>query len=328
MKNVRKSLLFVQNHATVSANMTWYSFHRWNTVVRHFCASHDSESKYVEWSGSAIKLSCFNWFRFNVNLVLANVWVCGSTNTNQSEWCVWNNETMLWPLAARWSARAIFAMSTPWQSAVQRCSCCVLTEIERTIGRKRQTRENSRHSSCSTLITFSAMQTHSLLITFLICLYCGVATVECTISPSDKGKKAKAQKELKVNSGPVDQNVIERNLIEDEPAAKDILIESAAYYRNTSASLFDGPVLVYVTPVSHSMQHESVNKKRQLNHFSVEQSRIRRGQNLRAEIRFGVTGVAASASSRATHVRIGRCARYRRQLDARRTCGRPGKSKM
>lgn len=94
------------------------------------------------------------------------------------------------------------------------------------------------------------MKTYFLFITFLICFYYGVTIVESTISPSDKGKKAKSQRELKVNSGRIDQNVIERNLIEDEPAAKDILIENAAYYQNTSARLFDGPVLVYVTPVS------------------------------------------------------------------------------
>lgn len=93
------------------------------------------------------------------------------------------------------------------------------------------------------------MKPHSILITLSICLYYGVEIVDSTISPSDKGKKAKSQKELKVNSGPIDQNVIERNLIEDEPSVKDILVENAAYYKNTSARLFDGPVLVYVTPV-------------------------------------------------------------------------------
>lgn len=94
------------------------------------------------------------------------------------------------------------------------------------------------------------MKTYSFVTAFVICFCCAFAIVECTIAPSDKGKKAKAQKELKVKSGPVAENVIERNLIEDEPAAKDIFIENAAYYRNTSVRQFDGPVLVYVTPVS------------------------------------------------------------------------------
>lgn len=96
------------------------------------------------------------------------------------------------------------------------------------------------------------MKTRSLFISILVCFLYGVAIVESTISPSDKGKKAKSQREIKANSGPVDQNVIERKLIEDEPSAKDILAESATYYQNTSARLFDGQVLAYVTPVSMS----------------------------------------------------------------------------
>lgn len=70
-----------------------------------------------------------------------------------------------------------------------------------------------------------------------------------TISPSDKGKKSKAAKELKENSGPVEKSVFDRNLIEDEPFARDILTEHAAYFQNTSARHFDGSVLGYVTPV-------------------------------------------------------------------------------
>lgn len=97
------------------------------------------------------------------------------------------------------------------------------------------------------------MKTRSLFITLLVCFFYGGAIVESTISPSDKGKRAKSQREIKVNSGPVDQNVIERKLVEDEPSAKDILVESATYYQNTSARLFDGQVLAYVTPVSISL---------------------------------------------------------------------------
>lgn len=114
------------------------------------------------------------------------------------------------------------------------------------------------------------MKTHSILISFSICLYYGVAIVDGTISPSDKGKKAKLQKELKVNSGPIDQNVIERNLIEDEPSVKDILVENAAFYKNTSARLFNGPVLVYVTPVRFidKVQVVLMLFYGKLNHFS------------------------------------------------------------
>lgn len=70
-----------------------------------------------------------------------------------------------------------------------------------------------------------------------------------TISPSDKGKKSKAAKELEASSGPVGKSVFDRNLIEDEPFARDILAEHAAYFQNTSARNFDGSVLGYVTPV-------------------------------------------------------------------------------
>lgn len=77
-----------------------------------------------------------------------------------------------------------------------------------------------------------------------------VPLVYGTISPSDKGKKAKASKEVKPNIGPVDKSVFERNLIEDEPFARDILMEHSTYFKNTSARNFLGPTLGYVTPVS------------------------------------------------------------------------------
>lgn len=71
-----------------------------------------------------------------------------------------------------------------------------------------------------------------------------------TIAPPDKNKKAKPVKELKVNKGPVEKNVIERNLVVDEPTSESIIKESGTYYKNTSARLFDGPTLGFVTPVS------------------------------------------------------------------------------
>lgn len=94
------------------------------------------------------------------------------------------------------------------------------------------------------------MKSHQLFYVFLAFQIFDLFFVDGTISPSDKGKKSKAVKELKVKSGPIDQSVFERNLIEDEPFAKDILVESGAYYRNTTARRFDGSVLGYVTPVN------------------------------------------------------------------------------
>lgn len=73
-----------------------------------------------------------------------------------------------------------------------------------------------------------------------------IFNINATITPRDKGKKVKV--ELELNAGPVDKNVFERGLIEDEPFAKDILVESGTYYENTSIRLFKGPTLGFVTP--------------------------------------------------------------------------------
>lgn len=91
------------------------------------------------------------------------------------------------------------------------------------------------------------------LISFInIYLLCLILNINCTLSPPAKGKRVKLGKELKANSGPVEKSVFQRNLIDDEPAAKDILVENEAYYRDTSKRLFDGTILGYVTPVSHN----------------------------------------------------------------------------
>lgn len=86
-------------------------------------------------------------------------------------------------------------------------------------------------------------------------LYCLVllviiSAINCTISPPKKKVKGKTKvtKELKVNTGPQSSSVFERNLIEEEPAVKDILVENAAYYRDTSSRQFNSTILGYVTP--------------------------------------------------------------------------------
>lgn len=86
----------------------------------------------------------------------------------------------------------------------------------------------------------------SSLIVILAC----VVFTEATLAPPDKGKKSKPVKEFKVNKGPVDRNVHDRNLVIDEPTSESIIKESATYYKNTSARQFDGPTLGFVTPVS------------------------------------------------------------------------------
>lgn len=93
------------------------------------------------------------------------------------------------------------------------------------------------------------MNKYTIKLLSLFSLVYLIVNVHCTLSPPSKGKKVKAVKELKINTGPVDKSVFQRNLIEDEPSARDILVENGAYYRDTSTRLFNGTILGYVTPV-------------------------------------------------------------------------------
>lgn len=78
-----------------------------------------------------------------------------------------------------------------------------------------------------------------------------VVVVNGTLYPSDKRRQiVKAMREFVVRTGPVDKNVIDRNLIEEEPSPEDIIIESGAYYENTSLKNFEGTLLAYLQPVS------------------------------------------------------------------------------
>ncbi|XP_037033847.1 chitinase domain-containing protein 1 [Bradysia coprophila] len=74
--------------------------------------------------------------------------------------------------------------------------------------------------------------------------------VHCTLSPSNKSKKGSKtgkDKDFKIKLGPQQFSVFDRNLIEDEPSARDILVESGSYYEETENRLFNGTVLGYVT---------------------------------------------------------------------------------
>lgn len=84
---------------------------------------------------------------------------------------------------------------------------------------------------------------------FLVIL-CLTLVTNATLAPPDKNKKTKPLKEFKVNKGPVDKNVFERNLVQDEPTSESIIKQSGTYFKNTSARLFDGPTLGFVTPVN------------------------------------------------------------------------------
>lgn len=89
-----------------------------------------------------------------------------------------------------------------------------------------------------------------------IVFLCFIVVANATLAPPKKGERTKTTKEIKLNAGPVNQNVIDRNLIEDEPFAKDIITESGTYYKDTKNRLFPGPTLGFVTPVSLTQHHK------------------------------------------------------------------------
>ena len=80
-----------------------------------------------------------------------------------------------------------------------------------------------------------------------------ISYVSSTINPSKnkKGKqKTQEPKAVKVKKGPQEKSVYERNLVESEPLASDIITEAYTYYRDTTLKNFNGTVLGYVTPVT------------------------------------------------------------------------------
>lgn len=91
----------------------------------------------------------------------------------------------------------------------------------------------------------------ALIQTVLIFLF--ITNISATINPSKTKKaKQKSSKEvnLKINNGAQDKSVYERNLVDNEPLAAEILAEANTYYKETSLKNFDGILLGYVTPVS------------------------------------------------------------------------------
>lgn len=90
----------------------------------------------------------------------------------------------------------------------------------------------------------------TILAVFASCIL--LCEVHCTLSPSNKSKKGAKpakEKDFKIKVGAQQYSVFDRNLIEDEPSAKDILVESGSYYKDTENRLFNGTVLGYVTSV-------------------------------------------------------------------------------
>lgn len=70
-----------------------------------------------------------------------------------------------------------------------------------------------------------------------------------TLTPKSKNREVKIKPE-KVKSGPQNYSVFDRNLIVENPTAKEVVLNHQAYYADTKKRNFDGFVLGYVTPVS------------------------------------------------------------------------------
>lgn len=86
-----------------------------------------------------------------------------------------------------------------------------------------------------------------LKLTIYIIFTIYISLNECTLSPS-KNKKSS------VRLGAIETSVQDRNLLIENPSAKDILNNYQAYYSNTSKYNSEGIVLGYVTPVSPNNQ--------------------------------------------------------------------------
>lgn len=71
---------------------------------------------------------------------------------------------------------------------------------------------------------------------------------QATLTPKSKRKQVEV-KEEKTKIGPQNYTVFDRNLIVENPPAKDILLNHQAYFENTKKRKFKGLVLGYVTPV-------------------------------------------------------------------------------
>lgn len=93
-----------------------------------------------------------------------------------------------------------------------------------------------------------------VFLTLTVIFGASISSVNSTLSPKSKGDKSrnvvKPEKvELVLKTGALEENIFERGLIDDEPSAKDIIVENGAYYKDTAINYFNGSVLGYVTPV-------------------------------------------------------------------------------
>lgn len=135
-----------------------------------------------------------------------------------------------------------------------------------------------------------------LVITYLIC------SVSSTINPSKnkKGKqKSQTAADVKINKGPQLLSVYDRNLVDNEPLASDIVAEANTYYKERSVKNFNGTLLGYVTPVSQFARRRNFSIKI----FLVELSRLRRRQNIRTQVQHYLACLAADSKERRLEVR-------------------------
>lgn len=90
---------------------------------------------------------------------------------------------------------------------------------------------------------------HCILLLIHLIIYVLYFT-EATLTPkSPRSNKEAKEDSVKILSGPVNQTVIDRNLLTKSPSSKHILQNHQAYYKDTTESNFEGLVLGFVTPV-------------------------------------------------------------------------------
>lgn len=75
-------------------------------------------------------------------------------------------------------------------------------------------------------------------------------SVSGTLNPSKNKKGKQKTGDVKIKIGAQEKSVYDKNLVDNEPLASDIIAESGAYFKETGLKNFNGTVLGYVTPVS------------------------------------------------------------------------------
>lgn len=82
------------------------------------------------------------------------------------------------------------------------------------------------------------------ILLYILQAFCCLAT----LTPKSKRKEVNIKAET-IKKGPQNYSVFDRNLIIENPTAKEIIVNNQAYYADTEKHNFNGLVLGYVTPV-------------------------------------------------------------------------------